>query len=137
MTFLCYVRLNCKLYIDLTYESITSHYLMISPKNPKKKPDESHFLTRHVSKSVVQKYVMCYTISLYLFNIYKLQLKYILLLFSVIGMSLHYITPAICIICIFYTMLVCRKFCLMQENKYINNENNTKRIYCFVDLALQ
>jgi len=91
---------------------------MISPNNLTKNPEDSHFRIRHVSKSVVQDYDMCYTTSLYLFNIYKLQLKYILL-FSVIGMSLHYITPAICIICIFYTMLVCRLFRLMQKNKYI------------------
>lgn len=99
---------------------------MISQKNLTKKPEESYFRIRHVSKSVVQDYVMFCTTSLYLFNIYKLQLKYILL-FSVAGMSLHYITPAICIICIFYTMLVCGLFRLMQENKYIKKENNTKR----------
>jgi hypothetical protein len=74
------------------------------------KPEFSYSCKRKVSESVVHNYVICFTTSLYLFNDYKLRLKYFLLPFSVIGMNIHYITPVICIICIFYTMLVCRLF---------------------------
>jgi predicted membrane chloride channel (bestrophin family) len=113
MKFMCYVRLNCKFYLYAKYEK---HYQILFynfDKNVTKKSDVSYSSKRQVSESVVLNYVMCFTTRLYLFNDYKCRLKYFLLPFSVIGMNIHYITPVICIICIFYTMLVCRIFILM------------------------